>query len=156
LIRLFRESKFLPANVEIVGRLSDQDCIMEGSADTLKQKLVNLMKNAVEAMSAGGRIEIINGGRIRRGDRSYFLLSVKDNGPGIPLEFRSHIFSPVQSNKAGAIRGIGLSIVQDLVKKLGGEIECLSNVGATEFKIFLPAAELHKSVQPKSDIQDIQ
>ena len=154
LIRLFRESKFLPPNVEIVGRLSDQDCVIEGSADALKQILVNLIKNAVEAMSGGGRIEISNAGRIKRGDRPYFLLSVKDNGPGIPLEFRRHIFTQVQSTKAGANRGIGLSIVQGLVKKLGGDIECSSAVGATEFKLFLPAAEAHKSGLHKPDVQD--
>jgi HD-like signal output (HDOD) protein/signal transduction histidine kinase len=155
LIRLFRESKFLPPTVEIVTRLSDQDCVIEGSADTLKQILVNLIKNSVEAMSQGGRIEIINGGRFKRGDTSYFLLSVKDNGPGIPLELRSRIFSPVKSSKTGVNRGIGLSIVHGLVKKLGGEIECASVVGATEFKIYLPAVDVQKSDSPIPKFQDL-
>jgi len=155
LIRLFRESKFLPSTVEIVARLSDQDCVITGSADTLKQILVNLIKNAVEAMPKGGRIEIINGGRFKRGDLPYFLLCVKDNGPGIPSELRSRIFSPVQSTKAGANRGIGLSIVHGLVKKLGGEIECSSVTGGTEFKIYLPAVDVQKTGSPMTKVQDL-
>jgi signal transduction histidine kinase len=155
LIRLFRESKFLPTTVEIVARLSDQDCVISGSADTLKQILVNLIKNSVEAMPKGGRIEIINGGRFKRGDLPYFLLCVKDNGPGIPSELRSRIFSPVQSTKAGANRGIGLSIVHGLVKKLGGEIEFSSGAGGTEFKIFLPAVDVQKSASPMPKVQDL-
>ena len=155
LIRLFRESKFLPSTVEIVARLSDQDCVIAGSADTLKQILVNLIKNAVEAMPKGGRIEIINGGRFKRGDSPYFLLCVKDTGPGIPTELRSRIFSPIQSTKAGANRGIGLSIVHGLVKKLGGEIEFSSAAGGTEFKIFLPAVDVQKTVQQIPKVQDL-
>ena len=100
LIRLFRESKFLPPSVEIVAGLSDQECVIEGAADALKQILVNLIKNAVEAMPKGGRIEVLNSGRFRRGDRPYFLLCVKDNGPGIPAELRSRIFSPVAQDVA--------------------------------------------------------
>jgi signal transduction histidine kinase len=155
LIRLFRESKFLPSSVEIVARLSDQDCVIEGSTDTLKQILVNLIKNSVEAMPRGGRIEIINAGRFKRGDLPYFLLCVKDNGPGIPVEQRSRIFSPIQSTKAGANRGIGLSIVHGLVKKLGGDIECSSAAGATEFKIFLPAVDVKIAGLKIPKIQDL-
>jgi signal transduction histidine kinase len=155
LIRLFRESKFLPSSVEIVARLSDQDCVVEGTADTIKQILVNLIKNAVEAMPKGGRIEIINAGRFKRGDKTYFLLCIKDNGPGIPSELRSRIFLPLQSTKAGANRGIGLSIVHGLVKKLGGEIEFTSAVGATEFKIYLPAVDVKKAGMQIPKIQDL-
>jgi putative nucleotidyltransferase with HDIG domain len=155
LIRLFRESKFLPPSVEIVAQLSDQDCVIAGSADTLKQILVNLIKNAVEAMPNGGRIEIINSGRFSRSDSPYFLLCVKDNGPGIPVEQRSRLFSPVKSTKAGANRGIGLSIVHGLVKKLGGEIECASAAGGTEFKIYLPSVDVQKSVATTPYAQDL-
>jgi len=137
-VRLFRESKFLPAGVEIVARLSPQDCEIEGAADTLKQILVNLIKNAVEAMPKGGRIDIISSGRVQHNGATYFQLSVRDNGPGIPPETRSRLFSPVQSTKAGNNRGIGLSIVHGLVGKLGGSIECISGAGGTAFELFFP------------------
>jgi signal transduction histidine kinase len=155
LIRLFRESKYLPPTVEMVARLSDRDCVIEGSADTLKQILVNLIKNAVEAMPKGGRIEVISGASFQRGGGLYVLLGVKDNGPGIPLELRTRLFSPLKSSKAGANRGIGLSIVHGLVKKLGGEIECVSAAVGTEFKIYLPAVDMQKSGLPIPKIQDL-
>lgn len=155
LIRLFRESKFLPQSVEIVARLPAQDCCIQGSPDALKQIFVNLIKNSVEAMPKGGRIEIVNSGRCRRNDLPHFLLTVRDNGPGIPAGQRARIFSPVESAKAGANRGIGLSIVHGLVKKLGGEIEWASSGIGTEFKIYLPAVELPKPVEPVPYAQDL-
>jgi signal transduction histidine kinase len=137
-VRLFRESKFLPQGLDIVARLAPQDCEILGSADTLKQILVNLIKNAVEAMPRGGSIEISNVGRSQRDGTSFFVLCVQDNGPGIPPEQRSRLFSPVQSTKAGNNRGIGLSIVHGLVGKLGGRISCSSSSGGTVFEICLP------------------
>ncbi|WP_342619705.1 HDOD domain-containing protein [Rhodoferax sp. GW822-FHT02A01] len=137
-VRLFRESKFLPPSVEILSQLSERDCEIEGPADTIKQILVNLIKNAVEAMPKGGRIEIALGGPVQRDGRPYYTLCVKDNGPGIPPQLRSRLFSPVQSTKAGTNRGIGLSIVHGLVKKLGGRIECQSSAMGTAFEMELP------------------
>lgn len=140
LVRLFRESRFLPPSVQIVARMPDQACEIDGSADTLKQILVNLIKNAVEAMPQGGRIEIINNGRIQRDGRAYFDLAIKDNGPGMPAQVLAKLFSPVQSTKIGENRGIGLSIVHALVKKLNGQINCTSSPAAgTQFEIHLPA-----------------
>ena len=137
-VRLFRESKFLPPSVEILAKLSQQECEIEGSADTLKQILVNLIKNAVEAMPRGGRIEIISNGRVQRDGATFFELCVKDNGPGIPQEQRARLFSPVQSTKSGTNRGIGLSIVHGLVQKLGGRIVCVSTSAGTVFEICFP------------------
>jgi putative nucleotidyltransferase with HDIG domain len=154
-VRLFRESKFLPAGVEIVSKVSPSDCEVQGSSDTLKQILVNLIKNAVEAMPRGGRIEIINSGRVAREGGTFFALCVKDNGPGIPPEQRKRLFSPVQSTKAGANRGIGLSIVHNLVSKLGGKISCVSSASGTAFEICLPPAGT--SVQtPKTTTTSMQ
>ncbi len=138
--RLFRESKFLPPGVQIVTLVPQEDSEVLGSGDTFKQILVNLIKNAVEAMPQGGRIEISNQGSVQRDGRSHFALCVKDDGPGIPQEQRSRIFSPVRSSKAGTNRGLGLSIVKELVNKLGGSIDCVSSSAGTCFDICLPAA----------------
>jgi putative nucleotidyltransferase with HDIG domain len=146
LVRLFRESRFLPPSVQILSRMPEQICEIDGSADSLKQVLVNLIKNSVEAMPKGGSIEIINYGRIQHEGRAYFDLCIKDNGPGIPSPVLAKLFSPVQSTKVGANRGIGLSIVHALVKKLNGQITCTSTATAgTQFEILLPA--LNATVQ---------
>lgn len=153
-VRLFRDSRFLPPSVEIVDRVSTHDCEINGSADTLKQILVNLIKNAVEAMPKGGRIEIVNNGRVQRDARVYFQLCVKDNGPGIPADQRSRLFSPVQSTKAGTNRGIGLSIVHGLVTKLGGKIACQSTNAGTVFEICLPVAGAAAQIAATPYVQD--
>ncbi|WP_296447502.1 HDOD domain-containing protein [Rhodoferax sp. UBA5149] len=139
LVRLFRESKFLPPSVQINARMPEQAAEIDGSADSLKQILVNLLKNAVEALPKGGHIEISNNGRVHREGRIFFELCIKDNGPGIPAEVLANLFTPVRSSKVGANRGIGLSIVHSLVKKLNGLISCQSTKSGTVFDILLPA-----------------
>lgn len=139
LVRLFRDSKFLPPSVQIIARMPDQPSEIDGSSDTLKQILMNLIKNAVEALPTGGLITITNNGRILRDGRVFFELCIKDTGPGIPAEVLANLFSPVRSSKAGENRGLGLSIVHSLVKKLGGLINCQSTNVGTVFEILLPA-----------------
>jgi len=140
-VRLFRAGQFVPSNVQIATALHDDARLVEGDADTLKQILVNLVKNAVEALatSGGGRIEIANRGHVHRERRLYLELSVSDNGPGLAPEVMANLFAAVKSTKDGAHRGIGLSIVHGLVKKLNGHIACRSGRTGTAFEILLPA-----------------
>ncbi len=138
IVRLFRESRFLPATVQISARLPELPCETAGSVDTLKQILVNLLKNAVEALPQGGHIEIVNLGATRYDAADYFAISIRDSGPGLPTEVLANLFSPVRSTKAGENRGLGLSIVHSLVKKLNGRIDCKSSRMGTSFEILLP------------------
>ena len=140
-VRLFRAGQFVPGNVQIATALHDDARLVEGDADTLKQILVNLVKNAVEALavSGGGRIEIANRGHVHRERRLFLELSVSDTGPGLAPEVMANLFAPVKSTKDGAHRGIGLSIVHGLVKKLNGHIACRSGRTGTVFEILLPA-----------------
>ncbi|MBI3222948.1 MAG: HDOD domain-containing protein [Nitrosomonadales bacterium] len=140
-VRLFRTSRYLPAAVSLVVSTPDMPAEMAGPADTLKQILLNLIKNAVEALPNGGRIEIRNHGCVIRDGRAYFQLSVSDNGRGIPAEVMAHLFAPVRSSKSGANRGLGLSIVHGLVTRLNGKIECRSEESGTVFEILLPAID---------------
>ena len=138
--RLFRSAGFVPASVDIVVTMHEEATRIEGDADVLKQILVNLVKNAIEALtSSGGRIEIVNRGHVNRERQLYLELVVSDNGPGLSREVLAHLFSPVKSTKDGAHHGLGLSIVHSLVKKLGGHIACRSSRTGTAFEILLPA-----------------
>ena len=139
-LRLFRTTNFVPANVEIVVSMQDGAGRIEGDPDILKQILVNLVKNAIEALSAsGGRIEIANRGHVNRERRLYLELVVSDTGPGLSREVLANLFSAVKSTKEGAHHGLGLSIVHSLVKKLNGHIACRSGTTGTSFEILLPA-----------------
>ena len=137
-VRLFQDTEYVPASITIKTDLQESETVLEGSADLLKQVLMNLLKNAVEALPAGGEIHIVDNGQVNRDGRLHAELSVRDNGPGIPAEVLSRLFSPVQSTKAGAGRGLGLSIVHSLVHKMGGAISCRSSARGTSFDVLLP------------------
>jgi HD-like signal output (HDOD) protein/signal transduction histidine kinase len=140
-VRLFRAGQFVPGNVQIATAMGEDARLVEGDADLLKQILVNLVKNAVEALAphGGGRIEIVNRGIVHRERTLYVELAVTDTGPGLSPEVMANLFSSVRSTKDGAHRGLGLSIVHGLVKKLNGQIACRSGRGGTAFEILLPA-----------------
>lgn len=137
-VRLFQDTEYVPASVRIRTELQDDETVLEGGADLLKQVLMNLLKNAVEALPSGGEIEIADNGQVNRDGRLYAELSIRDNGSGIPREILSHLFSPVASTKGGHGRGLGLSIVHSLVQKMGGTITCRSSSRGTSFDLLLP------------------
>ena len=139
-VRLFSISRYLPTSVNIAVRTADQRAEISGTADPLKQILLNLIKNAVEALPGGGSIEVRNKGRSIREGRAYIELSISDTGPGIPADVMASLFSPVRSSKREDGRGLGLSIVHSLVKKMNGSINCRSGKGGTTFEILIPVA----------------
>ena len=147
IVRLFRESRFLPPTVQISALLPEEASDISGSTGIVKQIFVNLIKNSVEALAKGGRIEIVNNGVTQRGGIDYFSLLVKDNGPGLPGDVIAKLFSPVRSTKAGDNRGLGLSIVHGLVQKLHGSISCKSSELGTAFEILLPAKRTKSLIQ---------
>ncbi len=138
-LRLFRATDFLPASVQVLTRMQDGPQEIDGDADLLKQILVNLVKNAIEAQPGGGRIEIANRGLVNRERRLYVELVVSDAGPGLSQEVLANLFNAVKSSKEGKHHGLGLSIVHSLVKKLNGMISCRSGANGTSFELLLPA-----------------
>lgn len=148
IVRLFRDTEFVPASVKIVAETQDLPTEIEGSADKLKQILVNLVKNAIEALPTGGEIHIANNGHVNRDGQLYIEVSVRDSGPGIPSEILENLFSPVQSTKGTGHQGLGLSIVHNLVKKVQGLITCRSSSRGTAFEILLPIRKRNYQVVP--------
>lgn len=119
-----------------------------GNRDQLIQVVLNLVKNAAEAAPArGGEIVLAtayqHGLRLARGGQRVhlpLLVTVRDNGPGIPEDIRPHLFDPfVSSGKPGG-QGLGLALVAKIVGDLGGSIEVESRPGRTEFRLHLPLA----------------
>jgi signal transduction histidine kinase len=103
----------------------------------IQQVLVNLVVNAVQAMSPGGELSIAT-----RYDKSRGIveIKVKDNGKGIPPEFLPHVFDPFFSTKDVGGTGLGLSVSYGIIKNHKGTIRVESTVGVgTTFTIELPA-----------------
>jgi putative nucleotidyltransferase with HDIG domain len=147
--RLFQYSESVNPGVEIEYQPAQSDLKAAMNPRKLHQILVNLIKNANEAMPRGGRITLCNRGAVQRDGRDFASLSVEDNGPGIPAEILARLFSPVQSAKGGAHRGLGLSIVHELVSSAQGQVSCRSDKAGTVFEVLLPVAAVAPS-QPVS------
>jgi len=113
--------------------------------DSFKQVIVNLVKNAVEAIGTqpDGQIEISSHGSINFGGDQFIEILVSDNGPGIPLEIRDKLFQANNSSKGTGHSGLGLSIVKQLLSDMSGLISCRSQVKGegspgTTFQILIP------------------
>lgn len=117
-----------------------------GDPDQLLQVFQNLLKNAAEAIPrVGGTIVMSTAFRpgvkmVRPGQKSIslpLLVTVTDNGPGIPENLIRDIFDPFVSSKVNGT-GLGLSLVSKFVADHGGVVECDSRPGRTRFRVRLP------------------
>lgn len=113
-----------------------------GDREQLIQAVLNLVRNAAQAMQGAG--EIVLRTRIARqvtlAKRRWKLaldLHVIDSGPGVPDEIRDRIFFPLVSGRDGG-SGLGLTLTQTFVQQHGGTIDCDSRPGRTDFRILLP------------------
>ncbi|MBV8088832.1 MAG: PAS domain-containing protein [Alphaproteobacteria bacterium] len=120
---------------------------VHGNRDLLVQAFLNLVKNAAEALpGSGGEIVLTTGyrhglrlagpgGKARR--YLPLMVSVSDNGSGIPEDLRPYLFDPfVTSKRSGT--GLGLALVAKVIGDHGGVIEFDSQPGRTVFRVFLP------------------
>ncbi len=95
---------------------------IEADEQLLRQVLFNLILNSIQAVAVGGLIEII----VRPSSATEAILEVRDNGPGVPPEYKEEIFKPYfTTNQKGT--GLGLAIVRQIVLAHGWEIEYVPN-----------------------------
>ncbi len=103
----------------------------------INQVWTNLIDNAIDAMDAGGSLEIIC-----RANGKWLKTSIIDNGPGIPEDIIDNIFDPFFTTKeVGKGTGLGLDIVRKIINAHKGEIKVESRPGRTEFIVCLPLQE---------------
>jgi two-component system nitrogen regulation sensor histidine kinase GlnL len=121
-----------------------------GNRDQLVQVILNLVKNAAEAVTEQTQLnpEIVLSTGYQHGMRLAvpgsstrvelpLTVAVRDNGPGIPDDIRPHLFEPFVSTKASG-SGLGLALVAKIMGDHGGLIEIDSRAGRTEFRLHLP------------------
>jgi len=108
-----------------------------GHSIRLEQVFINLFQNALEAIDLkqnDGKIEVRT-----HVDRDKVIISVSDNGPGMPQHIRDNLFSPFNTSKEKGL-GLGLVIVKEIVTDYGGAISAESNAAGTSFRIELRKA----------------
>ena len=115
----------------------DPDVPLRLSTDPyqLRQVLLNLVTNAIQAVPKGGKVSLGLGGNDRE-----VSISVEDNGPGIPEEFIERVFEPFFTTKPeGQGTGLGLAVSRGIVERLGGRIEIDSTPGeGCTFRVVIP------------------
>lgn len=127
-----------------------------GNRDQLIQVFLNLVKNAAEAIAGqGGEIHLATAFRggmslaMPGGERRIqlpLLVSVGDNGSGIPDGIASHMFEAFVTGKAGGT-GLGLALVAKIVNDHGGAIEFTTRPGSTTFRTLWPMAESESATE---------
>jgi two-component system sensor histidine kinase PilS (NtrC family) len=120
-----------------VETLSMSDVCVEGDAEQLKQVVWNLVRNAIQATPAGGKVRLDLLSQVRHGER-YAVATVSDTGQGIDPEIMGKIFNPFYTSKEGGT-GLGLAISQRIVHFHRGFVEVKSAPGhGSVFSVFLP------------------
>ena len=175
--RLVKEYMGSPEHQKLQSLHADIDCItnldphlqnIHCSPVHIKKCIMNLVTNAMEAIDGSGRIVISTQNQhmdekmalkkgISAGD--YALLTVTDNGKGIPEKDLEHIFEPFYTKKVMGISGtgLGLAVVWSSVMDHEGMVQVESSAGGTSFILCFPVTE--KAVKPKetnAGIEDLK
>lgn len=140
-VELLNDSLFKSNDIRCDLELEHGLAPLKLSSESLKQIILNLFKNSVEAIGNSGRILVRTQSRINFNGRLYTQLTIADNGPGIDPQVIEAAFSPIPTSKGESHSGLGLTIVSQLVQEMSGFISCqnLPSEGA-EFRILLPAS----------------
>jgi two-component sensor histidine kinase len=124
-----------PRGIQIICNTSPGLPLLACDRDKLKQILLNLLLNALEATPDGGVIRLETAQVTNHKRERSIELQITDSGPGIPPELMERLFDPVESGKGGGHAGLGLSIVKTLTETLGGSISFKSGASGTTFQL---------------------
>jgi signal transduction histidine kinase len=102
----------------------------------VEQILLNLLKNAIEALPPGGNIRLATGS-----ENGTAYVVVADDGPGLSPEIRAYLFNPFTTTKGSAGTGLGLAISRRLARALGGELVYVPAARGTAWRLTLPAVQ---------------
>jgi len=141
-----------PRTIRVEFQLADDLARINADPDQVDQILMNLAKNAQEAMERSGTLTVATANvsadrefcslRLGLCPGDYVLLTISDTGKGTDKQTRDRMFDPFFTTKGWASNrgtGLGLPVVQGIVEQHGGFIECFSEVGkGTTFNVYLP------------------
>jgi two-component system, sporulation sensor kinase E len=119
----FQAGELADRGIKVEGEMPDGTPVIMADRDQLKQVFYNLIKNAMEAMQPGGRLSI----RLRADDDSVYV-AIADTGSGIKAEDLTRLFQPYHTTKVSG-HGLGLMIVQRILRDHGGHVGVESKVG---------------------------
>lgn len=132
------ESRVERTGVTLSRQCEGDDVVLSCDREQMMQVFLNLILNALSFVGEGGRVCVST-----HRDEQALWISVADDGPGVPLEFREHVFDPFFSRREGGI-GLGLTIVQQIVQAHGGTLSVgESRWGGASFNLRFTLQEPH-------------
>ncbi|MGZ0086976.1 sensor histidine kinase [Caldibacillus thermoamylovorans] len=136
---MFCQSDLLIHRCAITCDTPDEPIIVVANAKQLKQVLLNMIRNSMEAIAEAGRTD----GHIRlslQATERYAQITIRDNGTGIPPDRLERLFQPFFTTKQKGT-GLGLSVCKKIIEEHGGDIYVQSELGqGTTFILLLPLA----------------
>ncbi|MBI2807139.1 MAG: PAS domain S-box protein [Planctomycetes bacterium] len=133
----------LPTTISVSASLAQDLPKALGDDGPIKQVVMNLLINARDAMPKGGKLTVrtdaatLPPADLHSGDKAWAHLAIQDTGIGMDDATRARVFEPFFSTKKNGT-GLGLAVVQQIIKELGGIIEVCSQPGAgTRFDVWL-------------------
>jgi len=150
-VKLFKESLMLDLGIQFHVDFDFSLPLINADEYRVKQVFINLIQNAIDALPEGGNIHIstkcITGtsdstfSEDRDTTFEYAEIEIIDDGPGIPETMKARLFEPFTTSKSEHHKGLGLSIVYNIVTQLKGHVTFKSHAGSgTVFTIVLPIA----------------
>ena len=125
----------LKQGIEVHADFQENGLTIQADPQQLKQIVLNLLLNSIEAMANGGRLDVST-----RRDQSRLVLRVADTGCGVPPDRLQEIWDPFFTTKERGM-GLGLAIVKSIVERHGGELHLSSRPGkGTAIEVSLPVA----------------
>jgi len=138
LLLLYRQPLFDARGISVHSTLPAQAMNIGCDRDSVKQIVLNVWKNASEALTSGQRITVSLTGDVLHQGRRYVELRIEDNGPGMSAEAMEAIYRPIEA-RVGDSRGVGLSIVGALARRQEIPVTCRSRQGSgTVISFLLP------------------
>lgn len=146
-IETFVSCRMKRYNIEIELDLLPGEPLVEGGCGQLEIVLVNLLSNSIQALA--GRPDPAIAIRTRLGDQGRVVMSVEDNGPGIPRDIRGRIFDPFFTTKdVGSGTGLGLAICHAMLIRRGASIRYDGDFeGGARFIVELPHVTTEAALQ---------
>jgi len=127
--------------ITVCEELGGQALMVQSHQNLLEQALVNLLVNARDALLQSMRPDKTIVLSVGRGGDGHVLITIADNGPGVPVEIHERIFEPFFTSKpTGQGTGLGLSLSFGIVRESGGTLSLLPSTEGAVFQIDLPGA----------------
>jgi HD-like signal output (HDOD) protein/nitrogen-specific signal transduction histidine kinase len=138
-IPLYVDSLSTGNKVQVKWNLDESDSDINITRDSFRQIVLNLVKNAIEAKTRDPEILVSSHHFVNLDGRVFAQFSIADQGRGVDAITRQKLFSPLTSRKEGNSRGLGLSVVADILHSFNGQIKYMENKnGGASFEVLIP------------------